>query len=149
MCEPADGVKRAIDTWPPIAALPLCDLYAATEPARVRLWAACELAEMLARLMVVLDIAELAAVGEGRLPPDLLRKLSGLIEESTLGVWREMAEAVAKEVQGIEAPLFKELPDLVGRLGRLVAGQGTARPAARGEFSPRGTQRHRPWRRRH
>jgi hypothetical protein len=71
-----DSVKDAIDTWPPIAALPLRDLYAAPEPARVRLWAACDLLEMLARLMVVLSIAELAAGGAGRLPPDLLRGCS-------------------------------------------------------------------------
>ena len=97
-------MKHAIDTWPPIAALPLRDLYAAAEPARVRLWAACDLLEMLARLMVVLGIAEVAASGEGRLPPDLLRELFGLIEEPTLGAWQGMAEAVARRVKEIKAP---------------------------------------------
>jgi hypothetical protein len=116
------SVKYAIDTWPPIAALPLRDLYAPAEPARVRLWAACDLLEMLARLIVVLGIGELAAVGAGRLPPDLLRELVGLIEEPTLGAWQGMADAVARRVKGIEAPLFRELPDLVERLGRLLQG---------------------------
>jgi hypothetical protein len=102
------SVKHAIETWPPIAALPLRDLYTAAEPARVRLWAACDLLEMLARLMVVLGIAELAAVGAGRLPPDLLRELFGLIEEPTLGAWQGMAEAVARRVKGTKAPLFED-----------------------------------------
>jgi hypothetical protein len=118
-----DNVKYAIDTWPPIAALPLRDLYAAAEPSRVRLWAACDLLEMLARLMVVLGIAELAALGAGRLPPDLLRELFGLIEEPTLGAWQRMAEAVARRVKEIKTPLFGELPDLVERLGRLLQGE--------------------------
>lgn len=88
----------------------------------MRLWAACDLLEMLARLMVVLGIAELAAVGAGRLSPDLLRELFGLIEEATLGAWHSMAEAVARRVKGIKGPLFEELPDLVERLGRLLQG---------------------------
>jgi hypothetical protein len=115
-------VRHAIDTWPPIAALPLRDLYAAAEPARVRLWAACDLLEMLARLIVVLGIAEVAASNERRLPLDLLRALFGLIEEPTLGAWQSRAEALARRVKGIKAPLFEELPDLVERLGRLLQG---------------------------
>ena len=126
MADAADKLKLAIDTWPPIAALPLRDLYAANEPARLRLWAACELVEMLARLMVVLGIAELAAAGDRRLPPDLLRELYGLIEEPTLGAWQSMAEAVAEGVAGLETPVFAKLPDLVKRLGRLLRG-GVAR----------------------
>jgi len=116
-----DAVARAAATWPPIVALPLRDLHDAGEPARLRLWAACDLVEMLARLMVVLGISDLAAVGDRRLPPDLLRELYGLIDEPTLGAWQRMAEAVAR--------------------------RGTWGPA-RGEFAAFGAQRLRPWRRR-
>lgn len=115
MPDAPDHVRHATEAWPPLVALALRELHAAGEPARLRLWAACDLIEMLARLMVVLGIAELATSGEGRLRPDLLRELYGAIEEPTLGAWQGMAEAVARRVKEIGAPAFPELPDLVGR----------------------------------
>lgn len=117
----ADRVRRALETWPPIAALPLRDLHS-SEPARLRLWAACDFIEMVARLIVVLGIAELTATRGGRLPPELLRELYDKIEEPTLGAWQSMAEAIARHAKNDKAPLFKELPVLVERLGRLLRG---------------------------
>lgn len=112
---------RAVETWPPIVAMPLRDLHS-TEPARLRLWAAFDLLEMLARLMVVLGIAEITMAHRGRMPPDLIRELYDKIEEPTLGAWQSMAEAIARRVNELEAPLFKELPETVERLGRLLRG---------------------------
>ena len=127
MSDSGDPTLRAIEDWPPLAAQALRDLHALEEPARLRLWAACDLVEMLARLMVVLGIAELAVTAPGRrLPSELLGELAGRIEEPTLGAWHAMAVLVAHHVAERQAQHFPELPPLVERLGRLLTG-GIAR----------------------
>ena len=118
MSDLSDTIVRAIEDWPPLAAQALRDLHAPGEPARLRLWAACDLVEMLARLMVVLGIAERAATTPGRrLPTELLAELAGRIEEPTLGAWHDMAVLVARYVAELPVQHFPELPSLVEELG--------------------------------
>lgn len=127
MSDLSDTIARAIEDWPPLAAQALRDLHALGEPARLRLWAACDLVEMLARLMVVLGIAELAVTApDRRLPSKLLGELAGRIDEPTLGAWRAMAVVVAHHVAELQVQHFPELPSLVEQLGRLLTG-GIAR----------------------
>jgi WD40 repeat protein len=78
---------------------------------------------MLARLTVVLGIAELAAATPARrLPAELVRELSGRIEEPTLGAWHAMAVVVARHVAELQTKHFPELPALVESLGSLLTG---------------------------
>ena len=106
-----------------MVAAPLRDLFATKEKARARLWAACDLAEMLLRFAVTLGIAEIKAlVPDQPLPADLLKILYRYIEEPTLGAWQDMANAVAREVQSLRGDTFPELPALIKKLGELLRG---------------------------
>src|SRR5712691_11280111 len=79
--------------WPSVIALPLRDYLEEREPV-LQLWHACDVGELLLRLLVIVGLADLRRHGE--LPQSLLQELRPRIEEPTLGKWKGMAIAVAK-----------------------------------------------------
>lgn len=81
--------------WPSVIALPLRDYLEEREPV-LQLWHACDVVELLLRLLVIVGLADLRRHGE--LPQSLLHELHPRIEEPTLGKWHGMALAIARHI---------------------------------------------------
>lgn len=98
-----------LDRLPSVIALPLKEYLEEQHPV-LKLWHACDVVELMLRLLVMIGIADLRRQGE--LPPTLLRELRDRIEEPTMGKWKGMALAVARHITGTET-MLPELPGFV------------------------------------
>src|SRR5712691_7516946 len=98
-----------LQQWPSVIALPLRDYLEEHEPV-LKLWHACDVVELLLRLLVTVGLADLRRHGE--LPQSLLQELRPRIEEPTLGKWQGMALAIARHINPT-ATVVPELPDFV------------------------------------
>ena len=94
---------------PSVLALPLRDYLEEREPV-LKLWHACDVTELLLRLLVMVGLADIKRQGE--LPEPLLNELRSRIEEPTLGKWKGMAIAIANNIEGTDS-LVPELPTCV------------------------------------
>ena len=83
-----------LDTLPTLLALPLAELAHEASPV-LGLWAACDVAELSLKLVVMTGIAEHATGGRA-LPEALVRELRQRVELPTMGKWLGMALAVGK-----------------------------------------------------
>lgn len=98
----SDWLLEALRTWPSPLAHPVREYRAETNPV-LRLWLACDWAELLLRFVVFVRIGELRA--RGPLSPKLARELATRLGEPTLGKWKGMALAL---VQGAEDSVLAE-----------------------------------------
>jgi len=86
-----------VSGFPSIIALPIRHYFLEPRP-RLRLWAACDIVELLLRLVVAAGLADIRRRGEP--PAKLIRAIAPRIDCPTLGKWRAMAEAVVAHLGG-------------------------------------------------
>lgn len=112
----APPAASSADALPTLLALPLRELEHEASPV-LALWAACDLAEVALKLVVMAGVAEHVAAS-GKLPEALVRELRNLVELSTMGKWLGMARAVARHGRKESAlPLAQTAASLEALLG--------------------------------
>ena len=90
---PAPGLVSLIDSFPHVVAIPLQEYVHEDHPG-MKLWAACDVVELLLRFLVTVGVADRRRHGE--LGDKLLKQLWGKIEMPTLGAWFAMARSMAE-----------------------------------------------------
>ena len=90
-------------------ALPLGEYVVERNPV-LKLWHACDVVELLLRMLVTMGFADLRRIGQ--IPQSLTNELRSRIEEPTLGKWKGMATAIADHVSEINS-VIPELPGLI------------------------------------
>jgi hypothetical protein len=90
---PAPGLVSLIDSFPNVVAIPLQEYVHEDHPG-MKLWAACDVVELLLRFLVTVGVADRRRDGE--LGDKLLKQLWGKIEMPTLGAWFAMARSMAE-----------------------------------------------------
>lgn len=114
---------EALADLPTFVALPLADFSRERHPV-LRLWLASDAIEMLLRLAVMLELADL--LGRGPLDGDVLGRIRPDIEEPTLGKWQHIAETLVTVRR--PDPLVPELAAFVhGPLRDLLDGPAAAK----------------------
>jgi tetratricopeptide (TPR) repeat protein len=87
------AINTQIDSLPQMIALPLHEYLHESHPSQ-KLWAACDVVELLLRFLVTISTADRRKQGE--LDDKLLRQIWGKIEMPTLAAWFSMACSLAE-----------------------------------------------------
>lgn len=95
--------------------------YLREEHPRLRLWSACDVAEMALRLIVMIGLAQVRAAHGGRLPRERLVRVFEHIRTPTLSHWRAMALETCKTLEEDGAAECRELGGLLAPVGRLLS----------------------------
>ena len=82
--------------FPSILAFPLQEYIEEVNPV-LKLWAACDVVELLLRFIVIVEIAEIRQ--RGKLPKEDIQVLRSKIEIPTLGKWMGMATILVKSLK--------------------------------------------------
>ncbi len=88
-----DVVSGLVEQLPHVVAMPLHE-YLQEEHPTMRLWAACDVVELLLRFLVTVSAADRRRHGE--LDDKILKQLWGKIEMPTLGAWLSIAVSMAE-----------------------------------------------------
>ncbi|MCI0148162.1 NACHT domain-containing protein [Paraburkholderia sediminicola] len=115
---------RRFDSWiTPLAHV--ADAYINEQHSRLRLWAACELAEMALRLVTIIGLADVRRAHKGALPKEQLPHVFGHIRTPTFSHWRAMALDVVSTLEADDErsrafaamlePITRRLCELMGR----------------------------------
>jgi hypothetical protein len=94
--------------FPTVIALALQEYYEETNPV-LKLWHACDVIELMLRLMVIVGLADIKSFRK-ELPEALLLELQTRIDQPTLGKWKGMCLAVAKHLPADQSRVL-ELPE--------------------------------------
>jgi tetratricopeptide (TPR) repeat protein len=113
------ALRAFVDCWPSVLALPLKDYLDEADP-RIKLWAACDLVELILRFLVMVGVAR--AARDGVVPDGVAKVLAKHIEHPTLWDWRRMADALARGAQRTDSFSAKADLFLLDVLAPLLAG---------------------------
>ena len=114
----------ALEDMPSFLAVPIGEYYREEDPV-LKLWHACDLFELLLRFAVIVSVADILH-RRGRLPDDLVAIIRPNIEEPTMGMWKNMAQAVARHIE----PSKSLMPEMTGLIEEVLVPilEGTERP---------------------
>lgn len=90
---PAPDLASLLSSLPHVVAVPLQEYLDEDHPS-MKLWAACDVVELLLRFFVAVGVADRRRHGD--LEVKLLKQLWGKIEMPTLGAWFAMARSIAE-----------------------------------------------------
>ncbi|MEO2163840.1 MAG: hypothetical protein ABGY29_15080, partial [bacterium] len=117
--EPDNALSGLVEGLPHMVAMPLRE-YAQEDHPGMKLWAACDVVELLLRFLVTVGVADRRRHGE--LDDKILKELWGKIEMPTLGAWLAIAVSLARTKAKGE-PLVPEIDTFVsGTLASLLYG---------------------------
>jgi len=91
--------QQAVDpsTWPAILSIPLREYLNKGERPFIRLWAMCDLTEVILRLGAIVGLAEIRGL-KGELP-DKLRSITwNIIQRPTIGQWKVIVKAILENL---------------------------------------------------
>ena len=97
------------EQWPTPVAIPLRE-YEEEQNSVAKLWAVCDMVEMLLRLLVIALVGERS--GKEGLESKVRERLARLIESPTLGAWFVMAQDLGRQKDGIDE--LKAAKDFIG-----------------------------------
>lgn len=83
-------------TWPIILSIPLREYLNKSERPFIRLWAMCDLTEIILRLGAIVGLSELRAIN-GKLPDNFRSMIWNIIQRPTMGQWKVIVNTIFEQ----------------------------------------------------